>query len=153
MTADLRDDPKYWRFHAEEVLRVAECLEHEKSKIIMRRIADDYEYIAKLIERQRRARKNKYRTMSAFGPKQTWTSALRMSAIGGKADMKNVGMVLDKFLILIGMVRFAPDQCLGPRAWLSMFVQLPAPGRRRTARFRTVTNRGRKIDVRVQQAA
>jgi len=24
--------------------------------------------------------------------------------------------VLDKFLILIGMVRFAPDQCLGPRA-------------------------------------
>ena len=77
-----------------------------------------------------------------------------LSAFGGKADMKNVGMVLDKFLILIGMVRFAPDQCLGPRAWLSMFVQLPAPGRRRrTARFRTVTNRGRKIDVRVQQAA
>jgi hypothetical protein len=75
-----------------------------------------------------------------------------MPAFGGKADMKNVGMVLDKFLI--GMVRFAPDQCLGPRAWLSMFVQLPAPGRRRrTARFRTVTNRGRKIDVRVQQAA
>ena len=59
MTADLRDDPKYWRFHAEEVLRVAECLEHEKSKIIMRRIADDYEYIAKLIERQRREREKK----------------------------------------------------------------------------------------------
>jgi hypothetical protein len=39
-----------------------------------------------------------------------------VSASGGKADMKNVGMVLDKFLILIGMVRFAPDQCLGPRA-------------------------------------
>jgi hypothetical protein len=39
-----------------------------------------------------------------------------MSAFAGKADMKNVGMVLDKFLILIGMVRFAPDQCLGPRA-------------------------------------
>ncbi|MGB9413460.1 MAG: hypothetical protein WCB26_19930, partial [Pseudolabrys sp.] len=60
-------------------------------------------------------------------------------------------MVLDKFLILIGMVRFAPDQCLGPRAWLSMFVQLPAPGRRR--RTAPVTIRGRKIDVRVQQAA
>ncbi|MGA7154908.1 MAG: hypothetical protein WBY84_26415, partial [Pseudolabrys sp.] len=44
-----------------------------------------------------------------------------LSAFGGKADMKNVGMVLDKFLILIGMVRFAPDQCLAPRAWLSMF--------------------------------
>jgi len=77
-----------------------------------------------------------------------------VSASGGKADMKNVAMVLDKLLILIGMVRFAPDQRLGPRAWLSMFVQLSAPGRRRrTARFRTVTNRGRKIDVRVQQAA
>jgi hypothetical protein len=44
-----------------------------------------------------------------------------LSAFGGKADMKNVGMVLDKFLILIGMVRFAPDQCLALRAWLSMF--------------------------------
>jgi hypothetical protein len=53
MTADLRDDPKYWRFHAEEVLRVAECLEHEKSKMIMQRIAEDYEYIAKLVEQQR----------------------------------------------------------------------------------------------------
>jgi hypothetical protein len=53
MTADLRDDPQYWRFHAGEILSVAECLEHEKSKIILRRIADDYEFIAKLIERQR----------------------------------------------------------------------------------------------------
>jgi hypothetical protein len=53
MTADLRDDPKYWRFHAGEILSVVECLEHEKSKIILRRIADDYEFIAKLIERQR----------------------------------------------------------------------------------------------------
>jgi len=79
--------------------------------------------------------------------------APHMSAFGSEADMKNVGMVLDKFLILIGMVRFAPNQCPGPRAWLSMFVQLPAAGRRRrTARFRTVTNRGRKIDVRVQQS-
>src|SRR5262245_50721882 len=25
--------------------------------------------------------------MSAFGPKQTWTSAVHMSAFGGKADM------------------------------------------------------------------
>ena len=74
-----------------------------------------------------------------------------MSTFGGKADMKNVGMVLDKFLILIGMVRFAPDQCLGPRAWLSMFVQLPAPGRRR--RTAPVTIRGRKIDVRVCMSA
>lgn len=64
-----------------------------------------------------------------------------MKAFGGKADMKNVGMVLDKFLILIGMVRFAPDQCLGPRAWLSMFVHFPledgAPERRAFAPLRT----------------
>ena len=59
VTADLRDDPRYWRFHAKEILGVAECLEHEKSKMIMRRIADDYEYIAKLIERQERQREKK----------------------------------------------------------------------------------------------
>ena len=63
--------------------------------------------------------------MSAIGTKRTCASALHMSAFGGKADMaialQNVGMVLDKFLILIGMVRFAPDQCLAPRAWLPMF--------------------------------
>jgi hypothetical protein len=29
--------------------------------------------------------------MSAFGPKQTWPSALHMSAIGGKADMPFCG--------------------------------------------------------------
>jgi len=57
MTADLRDDPKYWRFHAREILSVAECLEHEKSKMIMRRIADDYDFIAKLIDRQREREK------------------------------------------------------------------------------------------------
>ena len=64
-----------------------------------------------------------------------------MSAYDPKADMKNVGMVLDKFLILIGMVRFAPDQCLGPRAWLSMFVHFPledgAAERRAFAPLRT----------------
>jgi hypothetical protein len=59
VAADLRDDPKYWRFHAKEIVSVAECLEREKSKIVMRRIADDYEYIAKLIERQGREREKK----------------------------------------------------------------------------------------------
>jgi hypothetical protein len=29
--------------------------------------------------------------MSAFGPKQTWPSALHMSAFGGKADMAFCG--------------------------------------------------------------
>jgi hypothetical protein len=38
-----------------------------------------------------------YRTLfaamheSAFGPKQTWPSALHMSALGGKADMAFCG--------------------------------------------------------------
>ena len=59
VAADLRDDPKYWRFHAKEIVSVAECLEHDKSKMVMRRIADDYEYIAKLIERQGREREKK----------------------------------------------------------------------------------------------
>jgi hypothetical protein len=59
VAADLRDDPKYWRFHAKEIVSVAECLEQEKSKMVMRRIADDYEYIAKLMERQGREREKK----------------------------------------------------------------------------------------------
>ena len=68
--------------------------------------------------------------------------------------MKNVGMVLDKFLILIGMVRFAPDQCLALRAWLSMFASgSNLPLQDGAAERRPVTIRGRKIDVRVQQAA
>jgi hypothetical protein len=29
----------------------------------------------------------KTKTMSAFGPKQTWASAPHMSALGGKADI------------------------------------------------------------------
>jgi len=59
VAADRRDDPKYWRFHAGEILSVAECLEREKSKMVMRRIADDYEYIAKLIERKGLEREKK----------------------------------------------------------------------------------------------
>ena len=45
MAADLKD-PDCWRFRAEEVLNIAEDLEHEDAKAIMRRIADDYERIA-----------------------------------------------------------------------------------------------------------
>jgi len=56
MAADLKD-PQYWRFRAEEVLNIAESLEHEETKIIMRRIADDYERIATLIEQQREREK------------------------------------------------------------------------------------------------
>ena len=64
-----------------------------------------------------------------------------LSAFGGKADMKNVSMVLDKFLILIGMVRFAPNQCPGPRAWLKCSSNFPlqdgAAERRAFAPLRT----------------
>ena len=79
--------------------------------------------------------------------------APHMSAFGSEADMKNVGMVLDKFLILIGLVRFGPDQCVGPRAWLKCSWNFPlqdsAAERRAFAPLRTG---GRKIDVRVQQS-
>jgi hypothetical protein len=54
MPADL-SDPEYWRFRAQEVLSVAEnLLGYGEIKEIMRRIADDYERIAKLTEKNRR---------------------------------------------------------------------------------------------------
>jgi hypothetical protein len=55
MPADL-SDPEYWRFRAQEVLSVAENLLGYDGEIkeIMRRIADDYERIAKLTEKNRR---------------------------------------------------------------------------------------------------
>jgi hypothetical protein len=56
MATDLKD-PQYWRFRAEEVLSMAEELEHKETKAIMRRIADDYERIAKIIEQQRQREK------------------------------------------------------------------------------------------------
>ena len=37
--------------------------------------------------------------MSAFGPKQTWASALHMSAFGGKADMALCGNSLLRSLL------------------------------------------------------
>jgi hypothetical protein len=52
MAADLKD-PEYWRFRAEEVLSIAEDLQHAETKAIMQRIAEDYERIAKMVERQR----------------------------------------------------------------------------------------------------
>jgi len=57
MAADLKD-PEYRRFRAEEVLSIGESLEHDETKNIMRRIAEDYERIAKMEEQQRdRAKK------------------------------------------------------------------------------------------------
>ena len=56
MPADLKD-PQYWRGRAERVLSMAEHFDREESKIILRRIADDYQHIAILIERQREREK------------------------------------------------------------------------------------------------
>ena len=56
MAANLKD-PQYWRFRAEEVLSIAENLQVPETKLIMRRIADDYERIAKLVEQQREREK------------------------------------------------------------------------------------------------
>jgi hypothetical protein len=44
--------------------------------------------------------------MSAIGPKQTWGSALHMSAFGGKADMTLCGNPLSRSLL--GVKRTSP---------------------------------------------
>ena len=55
MSADL-SDPRYWRVRAEEVLSIAENLVADGETIeIMRRIADDYERIARITEQKHRA--------------------------------------------------------------------------------------------------
>ena len=45
-------DPAQWRFRAEEARTVADQLAHEESRTIMRRIAMDYDRLAKLAEEQ-----------------------------------------------------------------------------------------------------
>jgi hypothetical protein len=52
MAADVKD-PQYWRSRKEEVLGRAESIEREETKRILLRIADDYDRIAKMVERQR----------------------------------------------------------------------------------------------------
>jgi len=49
-------DPRYWRVRAEEVLSIAANLVGDREAIeIMRRIADDYERIARITEQKHRA--------------------------------------------------------------------------------------------------
>jgi len=49
-----RKDPQYWRFRAEEAMSLAEnFLEDEELKNVVRRVADDYERVAKYVERRR----------------------------------------------------------------------------------------------------
>ena len=45
-------DPEHWRFRAEEARTVADQMTHEESRTIMRRIAIDYDRLAKLAEVQ-----------------------------------------------------------------------------------------------------
>jgi hypothetical protein len=53
MPADLRD-PNYWLVRAEEARSIAQnLLDHEHAREMMWRIADDYERIAYMMERQR----------------------------------------------------------------------------------------------------
>ena len=44
--------PEHWRFRAEEARTVADQMTHEESRTIMRRIAMDYDRLAKLAEVQ-----------------------------------------------------------------------------------------------------
>jgi len=45
-------DPAQWRFRAEEARTVADQMTHEEARTIMRRIANDYDRLAKLAEEQ-----------------------------------------------------------------------------------------------------
>ena len=46
------DYPQFWRFRAEEVRRIAVDVKVVEEKVIMTRIAADYERIAVLVEQQ-----------------------------------------------------------------------------------------------------
>ena len=45
-------DPQRWRFRAEEARTVADQMIHEEARSIMRRIANDYDHLAKVAEEQ-----------------------------------------------------------------------------------------------------
>jgi hypothetical protein len=45
-------DPTHWRFRAEEARTVADQMTHEEARTIMRRIANDYDRLAKVAEEQ-----------------------------------------------------------------------------------------------------
>ena len=45
-------DPNHWRFRAEEARTVADQMNHEQARTIMRRIANDYDHLAKVAEEQ-----------------------------------------------------------------------------------------------------
>jgi hypothetical protein len=43
-------DPTHWRFRAEEARTVADQMTHEEARTIMRRIANDYDRLAKVAD-------------------------------------------------------------------------------------------------------
>jgi NADH pyrophosphatase NudC (nudix superfamily) len=45
-------DPGHWRFRAEETRTVADQMTHEDARTILRRIANDYDRLAKLADEQ-----------------------------------------------------------------------------------------------------
>jgi len=45
-------DPTHWRFRAEEARTVADQMNHEEARTVIRRIAMDYDRLAKLAEEQ-----------------------------------------------------------------------------------------------------
>ena len=45
-------DPQHWRFRAEEARTVADQMTNEEARTIMRRIANDYDRLAKVAEEQ-----------------------------------------------------------------------------------------------------
>ena len=45
-------DPAQWRFRAEEARTVADQMTHEEARTVMRRIANDYDRLAKVAEEQ-----------------------------------------------------------------------------------------------------
>ena len=44
--------PEHWRYRAEEARTVADQMTHEEARTVMRRIANDYDRLAKLTEEQ-----------------------------------------------------------------------------------------------------
>jgi len=45
-------DPDHWHFRAEETRTIADQMTHEEARTIMRRIANDYNRLAKVAEEQ-----------------------------------------------------------------------------------------------------
>ena len=61
-------DPNHWRFRAEETRTVADQMTHEAARTIMRRIALDYDRLAKVAEEQLIRMKSLRRTDAGTSP-------------------------------------------------------------------------------------